>query len=352
MPLLLAVVIAGLQIRALSGPERARSSEGVESGAPHAAAVSADRVAWSAAPSSTRCSNDPRLLEVYRDTASASLVTLNNIETAAADSVRRKHSQALRQSLAARSTARCSRAHRCHRSCARCVDSDSHRCGTQRSSCRASTGERRSRPAFASCRPRRRDAAVSVLAVRAADPADRARWSLVFTLVLMRPIRARSTAPSASSAGARSRRRSTCPARATWSDLGRQLEWLRMRLLDLAQERNRFLRHMSHELKTPLANIREGTELLMDGAVGAAGQRPARGGGDPARQRHQAAAADRKPAVVQRLAGARRPRDQPSSACGRCQTGARNPATHAGLATRPARCEGRGPGVARGPRQS
>jgi signal transduction histidine kinase len=25
---------------------------------------------------------------------------------------------------------------------------------------------------------------------------------------------------------------------------------------------------MSHELKTPLANIREGTELLMDGAVG------------------------------------------------------------------------------------
>ena len=47
--------------------------------------------------------------------------------------------------------------------------------------------------------------------------------------------------------------------------LGRQLEWLRNRLLDLAQERNRFLRHMSHELKTPLANIREGTELLMDG---------------------------------------------------------------------------------------
>ena len=50
--------------------------------------------------------------------------------------------------------------------------------------------------------------------------------------------------------------------------LGQQLEWLRVRLLDLAQERNRFLRHMSHELKTPLANIREGTELLMDGAVG------------------------------------------------------------------------------------
>lgn len=50
--------------------------------------------------------------------------------------------------------------------------------------------------------------------------------------------------------------------------LGTQLEWLRNRLVELAQERNRFLRHMSHELKTPLANIREGTELLMDGAVG------------------------------------------------------------------------------------
>ena len=50
--------------------------------------------------------------------------------------------------------------------------------------------------------------------------------------------------------------------------LGRQLEWLRVRLLELAHEKNRFLRHMSHELKTPLANIREGTELLVEGAVG------------------------------------------------------------------------------------
>ena len=41
-----------------------------------------------------------------------------------------------------------------------------------------------------------------------------------------------------------------------------------MRLLELAQEKNKFLRHMSHELKTPLANIREGTELLLDGTVG------------------------------------------------------------------------------------
>jgi two-component system sensor histidine kinase GlrK len=50
--------------------------------------------------------------------------------------------------------------------------------------------------------------------------------------------------------------------------LGRQLEWLRHRLRESAEEKNKFLRHMSHELKTPLANIREGTELLLDGSVG------------------------------------------------------------------------------------
>jgi two-component system, NtrC family, sensor histidine kinase GlrK len=50
--------------------------------------------------------------------------------------------------------------------------------------------------------------------------------------------------------------------------LGRQLEWLRNRLRESTDEKNKFLRHMSHELKTPLANIREGTELLLDGSVG------------------------------------------------------------------------------------
>ncbi|MGD2167390.1 MAG: ATP-binding protein [Gammaproteobacteria bacterium] len=50
--------------------------------------------------------------------------------------------------------------------------------------------------------------------------------------------------------------------------LGRQLEWLRGKLEESTNEKNKFLRHMSHELKTPLANIREGSELLMDGSVG------------------------------------------------------------------------------------
>jgi two-component system sensor histidine kinase GlrK len=50
--------------------------------------------------------------------------------------------------------------------------------------------------------------------------------------------------------------------------LGRQLEWLRVRLRDVTDERNRFMRHLSHEFKTPLANLREGSELLAEGAVG------------------------------------------------------------------------------------
>ena len=89
----------------------------------------------------------------------------------------------------------------------------------------------------------------------------------VFTFVLMRPIRAIDSAISQLGKGTFSKA-IVVRGPTDLVNLGRQLEWLRMRLLELAQERNRFLRHMSHELKTPLASIREGTELLMDGAVG------------------------------------------------------------------------------------
>ncbi len=54
--------------------------------------------------------------------------------------------------------------------------------------------------------------------------------------------------------------------------LGQQLDWLRRRLNDLEQEKNKFLSHVSHELKTPLANIREGAELLKDGSAGQLGK--------------------------------------------------------------------------------
>jgi two-component system sensor histidine kinase GlrK len=90
---------------------------------------------------------------------------------------------------------------------------------------------------------------------------------LVFTLLLLRPLRQIDRVINELGRGTFSR-----PIKVSGPNdlvaLGRQLEWLRTRLLELAQEKNRFLRHMSHELKTPLANIREGTELLLDGAVG------------------------------------------------------------------------------------
>ena len=90
---------------------------------------------------------------------------------------------------------------------------------------------------------------------------------VVLTLLIGSPLRAIDRAISELGRGTFSRSIEVSGPR-DLERLGAQLEWLRLRLLDLAQERNRFLRHMSHELKTPLANIREGAELLMDGAVG------------------------------------------------------------------------------------
>ena len=50
--------------------------------------------------------------------------------------------------------------------------------------------------------------------------------------------------------------------------LGERLDWLRRRLTELEAQKNRFLRHLSHDLKTPLAALREGTELLNDQVAG------------------------------------------------------------------------------------
>ncbi|MEO8315370.1 MAG: HAMP domain-containing sensor histidine kinase [Pseudomonadota bacterium] len=101
---------------------------------------------------------------------------------------------------------------------------------------------------------------------------------LLFSLRVGRPLRQIDRAISELGSGAL-HRPIAIRGPADLEKLGRQAEWLRLRLIELAHERSRFLRHMSHELKTPLANIREGTELLMDGAVGElqAGQREVTG---------------------------------------------------------------------------
>lgn len=50
--------------------------------------------------------------------------------------------------------------------------------------------------------------------------------------------------------------------------LGERLDWLRRRLVQLEQQKQKFLRTISHELKTPLASLREGSGLLTDQVVG------------------------------------------------------------------------------------
>jgi len=51
-------------------------------------------------------------------------------------------------------------------------------------------------------------------------------------------------------------------------ELGREIDWLRQRLQALEEQKQRFLRHVSHELKTPLASLREGVALLNDELAG------------------------------------------------------------------------------------
>ena len=52
------------------------------------------------------------------------------------------------------------------------------------------------------------------------------------------------------------------------AELGRKLDWLRQRLQDTEQQKQQFQRHISHELKTPLASLREGTDLLAEQVTG------------------------------------------------------------------------------------
>ena len=51
-------------------------------------------------------------------------------------------------------------------------------------------------------------------------------------------------------------------------ELGEELDWLRRQLAALDEQKLQFLHNISHELKTPLAAIREGAGLLRDGIVG------------------------------------------------------------------------------------
>jgi len=52
-------------------------------------------------------------------------------------------------------------------------------------------------------------------------------------------------------------------------ELGKNLEGLRKELKYLENEKQHFIRSVSHELKTPLATLKEGTDLLSEEVIGA-----------------------------------------------------------------------------------
>ena len=64
----------------------------------------------------------------------------------------------------------------------------------------------------------------------------------------------------------------TTPVNVLWpkdlQELGQKLDWLRKRLAKLDKEKIKLVAHISHDLKTPLASIKEGASLLHDELIG------------------------------------------------------------------------------------
>lgn len=91
---------------------------------------------------------------------------------------------------------------------------------------------------------------------------------VLFTALIMRPIRQIEVAIKGLGEGNFEKPISISGPSVEMQALAKQLDWLRCRILQLENDKNQFLQRMSHELKTPLASIREGTDLLMDDTVG------------------------------------------------------------------------------------
>jgi two-component system sensor histidine kinase GlrK len=86
---------------------------------------------------------------------------------------------------------------------------------------------------------------------------------VVFTVLITRPMRALGTAIRRLGAHALDQPIAVTGPRDIESLAG-ELEWLRRRIRALEEQKASFLQHISHELKTPLTTIREGSELLTE----------------------------------------------------------------------------------------
>jgi two-component system sensor histidine kinase GlrK len=264
-PLLLAVVIGAAKVRTLSDKSASLVRTGVE--ATHYSQQLFQQIASIERSAKLyQVLSEPSLLQVYRDGRERLLVSLASIEEVAADPVRSTYVTAIRTALRKIDAAMLGLTPPNPDVLRDAVDGIAPM-WTAAFELSAATGEQI-------------ETGLSELQATTAATQQYLFWlsaALIlltallvtgFTLVLMRPIRQIDSAISQLGKGTFSKIIAV-RGPSDLVNLGRQLEWLRLRLLELAEERNRFLRHMSHELKTPLANIREGTELLMDGAVGA-----------------------------------------------------------------------------------
>jgi two-component system sensor histidine kinase GlrK len=264
VPLLLAVVIAATKVRALSDESTTLVRGGVE--ATHYTQQLFQHIAYmERAAKLYQVLNDPDSLQVYRESRERLLVTLANMENSAKDTARSMHLASVRTALRRLDAGLLSASPATPELLREAIDTipamwDSASKLSTETAGQIDTGLSRLQAATIETQQYLFWQSAGLILLTAL-------LVTLFTLVLMRPIRQIDSAISQLGKGTFSKSIAV-KGPTDLVDLGRQLEWLRVRLLELAQERNRFLRHMSHELKTPLANIREGTELLMDGAVG------------------------------------------------------------------------------------
>lgn len=91
--------------------------------------------------------------------------------------------------------------------------------------------------------------------------------AIVFTVLIVRPLRHIDQAIRQIGTGVAPTRPAIQGPRDIRA-LGERIDWLRERLEALDLQRTAFFRQVSHELKTPLAAIKESSALLCDGVVG------------------------------------------------------------------------------------
>ncbi len=92
-------------------------------------------------------------------------------------------------------------------------------------------------------------------------------FALIFVALISRPIRQIRQATLQLGEGDFSSQITVTGSR-DLENLGQSLDWLRVHLQELEDAKRQFLGKVSHELKTPLAAIREGVSLMADGIVG------------------------------------------------------------------------------------